>query len=255
MAKQSQAHRSKFPPGNRSRPGFTLVELLVVIAIIALLLSILSPSLMKAKALARRLKCTSNLKQIHLAVCLYLDANDDTYPAAQDPLSKSPFICLWMGRGWRSFVEPYLNSSINASSPSVLLCPGDRTDKNKYEATSYAYSMSFYHSPDDIDTVKKLAETFATPLDAKPQKSFSVADPSGKILIGEWASHHDPIEKDDGWLAWEGTRNYLFADGNVHFLKADQIRPACDGWPDANLTFKGIKGTDYPPLNGVRPLF
>src|SRR3989304_8750313 len=127
MADKPTPRPFKPPPANRPRPGFPLIELLVVIAIIALLLSILSPSLMKAKALARRLKCTSNLKQIHLALCLYLETFDDTYPAAQDPLSTTPFYWLWMGRGWGGFVGPYLNGPTHVNNPSLLLCPARRT--------------------------------------------------------------------------------------------------------------------------------
>jgi prepilin-type N-terminal cleavage/methylation domain-containing protein/prepilin-type processing-associated H-X9-DG protein len=229
-----------------TKPAFTLIELLVVIAIIALLMSILSPTLMKAKQLARRMKCTANLRQIHLALCLYLEDHDDTYPAATDPVSTTPFYWLWMGRGWRSFVEPYLAGSIDVNNPSVLLCPSDRTDENKYESTSYAYSMSFYHSPDQIDTLNTVADTYSNPLDPVRQKSFSVAHPSQKILIGEWFSNHEQIEQESGWWTWDGTRNYLFADGSVRMLKAKQIRPARNGLPDANLTYKGIKGKDYP---------
>ncbi|RKY24931.1 MAG: hypothetical protein DRP83_06955 [Planctomycetota bacterium] len=51
--------------------GFTLIELLVVIAIIALLVSILLPSLKKAKELARRAVCSSNQHSIVLAANMY----------------------------------------------------------------------------------------------------------------------------------------------------------------------------------------
>jgi len=218
-------------------PAFTLVELLVVIAIIALLLSILAPSLMKARSLARRVKCTSNLRQIHVAVSLYLETYNGAYPSAEDPVSTTPFYYLWMGRGWRSFVEPYLDGPIDVNNPSVLLCPADTTDEGKYESTSYAYSMAFYHSED----------TYNNPLPSIPQKALDVADPAGKILIAEWFSNHEPIEDEKGWWTWDGTRNYLFANGQVRMLKANRIRPARNNMPDANLTLHGIKGTDYRP--------
>jgi prepilin-type N-terminal cleavage/methylation domain-containing protein/prepilin-type processing-associated H-X9-DG protein len=228
------------------RDAFTLIELLVVIAIIALLLAILMPSLRKAKSIAMRVACTHNLKQIDLAVNLYLNDNDNTYPCAEDPLPAGYW--LWMGRGWRGFVEPHLGGNIDANNPSVLFCPQDRVAKDKYESTSYSYSMAFYHSPEQIDDMNSPADTYSNPQPSIAQRSLDVAKPSGKILMGEWLSNHSRVDEDPGWWTWEGSRNYLFVDGHVHLLKARQIRPARDGFPDANLTVRGIKGVDFPAI-------
>ncbi len=63
-----------------NRRGFTLIELLVVVAIIALLISILLPSLQRARDGAKAVVCASNMRQIATAVGLYLNENRDILP-------------------------------------------------------------------------------------------------------------------------------------------------------------------------------
>ena len=67
-------------PTKQMARGFTLIELLVVIAIIAVLLAILMPAMRKIKEIARETVCKSNLKNIGLAVHLYLDDYNRTLP-------------------------------------------------------------------------------------------------------------------------------------------------------------------------------
>ncbi|HEV2472444.1 MAG TPA: prepilin-type N-terminal cleavage/methylation domain-containing protein, partial [Chthonomonadales bacterium] len=64
----------------RQQRGFTLIELLVVIAIIAILAAILFPVFAQAREKARSISCLSNTKQSGLALNMYVQDYDETFP-------------------------------------------------------------------------------------------------------------------------------------------------------------------------------
>lgn len=84
-----------------SRRGFTLIELLVVIAIIAILAAILFPVFAQARAKARQASCTSNMKQIGLAVLMYTNDYDEMLPWGASNAGTPTTT-------WYDLVEPYV---------------------------------------------------------------------------------------------------------------------------------------------------
>ncbi len=226
--------------------AFTLIELLVVVAVIALLVSILLPSLRAARDAAVQTVCASNLRMTGLAFDHYREAHGDVYPAAVDPVSADPSYWLWMGRGFRGFVGPYLVGDINAENPSVLVCPADRSAPETFERTSYAYSLSFYHSPEQVALMTTPAHTYTPSLALPPmaQQSTDVRQPAAKILAGDWSSYHQKIENDSGWWDARGKRVFLFADGHAEALTPADIEPATDGLSNPLVTIGGVEGRD-----------
>lgn len=93
----------------KSRLAFTLIELLVVISIIAILASLLLPTLANAKQQGKRAACLSNLRQIGIATQIYADENDSYPPAWIDSTNR------WMDR-----LKPLIEKSSGA-----YLCPSD----------------------------------------------------------------------------------------------------------------------------------
>lgn len=87
------------------RKGFTLVELLVVIAIIALLLSILMPSLNRARAQGRQVVCLSKSRQMGVALMMY----GEDYKGRSVP-SVVPTNLQKFGNLWYSHLTPYLDT-------------------------------------------------------------------------------------------------------------------------------------------------
>lgn len=105
---------NKKTPKRLSR-AFTLIELLVVIAIIAILAGMLLPGLSKAKGKPRRVKCSSDLRQINLALSMYADVFDNKIPPR-----------ISGGTNWISALLTYHDN------PEIVICHSDRS---KAEAT------------------------------------------------------------------------------------------------------------------------
>ena len=79
--------------GRASAKRFTLIELLVVIAIIAILAAMLLPALSNARQKAHSISCVNNIKQLNLAMLMYVQDNDSTFPYyAEGSYTVSPWV-------------------------------------------------------------------------------------------------------------------------------------------------------------------
>lgn len=93
-----------------NRGAFTLIELLVVIAIIALLISILIPSLRTARKQGQKAVCMSNMRQIGIAVRMYLPDNREWYPSTMEVTSTGfpETISWWAIDNYQTALEQYI---------------------------------------------------------------------------------------------------------------------------------------------------
>ncbi|MCJ7751682.1 MAG: DUF1559 domain-containing protein [Armatimonadetes bacterium] len=84
---------------SRRREGFTLIELLVVIAIIGILAAMVFPVFARARESARKAVCLSNVKNIALAIQMYLADNNDTFPPSEHRQEVVDFFATQPGAG------------------------------------------------------------------------------------------------------------------------------------------------------------
>ena len=108
---------------NRAENAFTLVELLVVIGIIAVLISILLPTLNMARAQAGSVKSLANLRQLGAGLVLYKSDNKGFYPVHSSPSSAIP------RTRWIDSIYPYMRNPAVDSSP--LLGEEEKVRMNK----------------------------------------------------------------------------------------------------------------------------
>lgn len=105
-----------------ARKGFTLIELLVVIAIIALLASLLLPTLQRAKETGRRAVCISNLRQVALMFRAYSDDYNEYFPPVQwgsCQMFAACNDCIDQNKTWGGWMDQYIPSATR----KILRCP------------------------------------------------------------------------------------------------------------------------------------
>jgi len=181
--------------GCRTKAGlaFTLIELLVVIAIIAILAALLLPVLGRAKESARGAACIGNLRQVGVALQLYVDANNQRLPTMYDrpvvtDTNQPP-------TNMNASVEVVLRSELG--NTNVLRCPSDRKEIFAQTGSSYAWNFLLNgQRADDLSALGMRFDPHAIPVFYDKEKSFHEARGHGKEI------------------------NYLYADGHIKNLLA-----------------------------------
>jgi prepilin-type N-terminal cleavage/methylation domain-containing protein/prepilin-type processing-associated H-X9-DG protein len=189
------------------RKGFTLVELLVVIGIIAVLISILLPTLGNARRAAQTVACASNARQIAMAIKLFAQEHRGYMPAVSDKdwaFQRDPTRSIWVYRSgtnppvmldWCSSLLPYLGVKgvewfPNAGEKSkVFLCPSD-------PAQSYSgnYGTSSGGGPAGPGLV---IYNNMVPYDAGWPVSYGVNADIGALVGNDNQGHFGPIGADN----------------------------------------------------------
>ncbi len=129
------------PGRDRGRTAFTLIELLVVLAVIGVLAGLLLPAISRATESGRATACLGNLRQIGLALQMYVDDHGNRLPVMRDRQFEAALETLTNALpATNAFatldqvLAPYLNA------PPVFRCPSDR--RGFFEVTGSSYSWN-----------------------------------------------------------------------------------------------------------------
>lgn len=154
----------------KSDCAFTLVELLVVVGIIALLVSILLPSLGRAKDLTRQTVCLTRLGGQMRALFMHAAANNDLLPTGPakpmgPPMPPLPYSSIATNQLWIGSLATYngCGALIEYEMPTVegFFCPGDNSTDPKEELAKLrargaedAYGSYLYRQLDQAESAR-----------------------------------------------------------------------------------------------------
>jgi len=159
----------KLRPGKRKSSAFTLIELLVVIAIISLLVSILLPSLNRAKNLTRRVVCGSNMKQLGLAFVMYTNDWRSNFPFIREE-GPSGVSGVWADKLYNDYTN----------GVKVFHCPSSRERAYHPNEVGGAYTMAY-----GMEWWVGGGKTTGPGGDWPTNKISNIAQPAKTILLGE----------------------------------------------------------------------
>lgn len=162
----------------QARRGFTLVELLVVIGIIAVLVAILLPALNKARSQARAVACSSNLRQLGVAMGMYLQDTKGYFPHNTVLIFSRPRIL-------ESFADLLHNARLVRGSSrfdrSVFICPEYEADWMAVYRSPYSAIVNTYAA--NILVVGYYTDAPGTPMWVSPRVRVNKIRRSSEVVV------------------------------------------------------------------------
>jgi prepilin-type N-terminal cleavage/methylation domain-containing protein len=206
----------------QTRTKFTLIELLVVVAIIGLLISILLPSLRKAKEVGKRAVCLSNIKQCGTAALIYHQNNGRFWSLNNKPyLSTGKSGSRYASEVKSRLLNEYMTYEKNGTEVAIAKCPSDtyytgvRTDTTAYNllGTSYCDNMAG-------NTVRDRGGRSTRSL--KLKQMAKVESPDRCLLFMEWPVVSQTYRPDEDFPSWHIKQQYFnvaMVDGSAKYIQ------------------------------------